>query len=144
VEIGGASKRDLDRVLDLLKEAGLPQSGVAQIITQFKVVRDHGVAVGAGVIERHGPSGLLRSMVVDPRLRGKGIGGQIVSSLLSGHSENVYLLTETAESFFVRFGFETISRDEAPAELRASEEFRCLCPESAAFMRRLGNAASKS
>ncbi len=55
---------------------------------------------------------------------------------LLGQANDVFLLTETAEPFFVRFGFERVSREEAPPQLRASEEFRCLCPESAAFMRR--------
>lgn len=41
-----------------------------------------------------------------------------------------------SEPFFVRFGFARVSREEAPPELQASEEFRSLCPESAAFMRR--------
>jgi len=59
-----------------------------------------------------------------------------IVEIVQASAQDVYLLTETAESFFVRLGFEPISREEAPADIRASEEFRCLCPESAAFMRR--------
>ena len=120
----------------MLEQAKLPQSGVAQLIGEFLVAKKGDQIVGAGAIEMHGSTGLLRSVVVDPDVRGQGVGQRIVNQLLASANEDVYLLTETAESFFVRLGFEPISREEAPADIRASEEFRCLCPESAAFMRR--------
>jgi amino-acid N-acetyltransferase len=53
----------------------------------------------------------------------------------------LYLLTTTAEEFFPRFGFERIGREEVPAAVRESVEFRESCPASATVMRlRLGRA----
>lgn len=145
MELKAASPEDLNRILFLLGQSNLPLSGVSEIVTDFKVVRHESEVIAAGAIERHGKNGLLRSLVVDSSHRGKGLGEKVVSALLEDQNEDVYLLTETAEPFFVRFGFARVSREEAPPELRASEEFRSLCPESAAFMRRsVGAAVRKS
>ena len=127
---------DLVHVLKMLSEAGLPVSGVTELADHFLVVKEGAVVVGAGGIEVRGSDGLVRSIVVHPAYRGKGVGQMLVKSLVSGTKRDLYLLTETAEQFFVRFGFELVSREEAPAKLRDSEEFRCLCPESASFMKR--------
>ncbi|MDA0683312.1 MAG: GNAT family N-acetyltransferase [Bacteroidetes bacterium] len=138
---GKASPDDLVRIIDLLEEAKLPTSGVSLIIDQFLVIRagreSSGPVLAAGAIEPHGPDGLLRSLVVDSSVRGLGLGKRLTEYLLLSSDADLYLLTETAESFFELFGFECIDRAQAPDALRASEEFRCLCPESAAFMRRL-------
>ncbi len=135
-DTAGARAADLDRIVTLLSEADLPTEGVAEILDSFLVIRDHGIVVAAGVVEWHGDDGLLRSVVVDPASRGLGLGKQIASALIASENRDLYLLTETAESFFSRLGFQLIQRDEAPLALRASEEFRCLRPESASFMRR--------
>lgn len=136
LDTAGAGAADLDRIVTLLSKADLSTAGVAEILDSFLVIRDHGTVVAAGVVERHGEDGLLRSIVVDPARRGMGLGKQIASALIASENRDLYLLTETAESFFTPLGFKLISRDEAPRALRASEEFRCLCPESASFMRR--------
>jgi amino-acid N-acetyltransferase len=44
------------------------------------------------------------------------------------------LLTQTAEPFFSRLGYVAIDRESAPAEIKASAEFRLLCPASAVCM----------
>ena len=135
-DTAGARAADLDRIVSLLSEADLPTVGVAEILDSFLVIRDRGIVVAAGVVERHGDDGLLRSVVVEPGSQGLGLGKQIASALIASKNRDLYLLTETAESFFSRLGFQLIPRNEAPPALRASEEFRCLCPESASFMRR--------
>ena len=43
----------------------------------------------------------------------------------------VDLLTETAEGFFRRRGFELVGRDAVPSDVQASAEFQGLCPVSA-------------
>jgi amino-acid N-acetyltransferase len=49
----------------------------------------------------------------------------------------IYLLTTTAEHFFPRFGFARIPRADVAPTVRASEEFRGACPDSAIAMRRV-------
>ena len=131
-----ATKADLLGIKELLSDAGLPVSGVDEIIEHFLVVTESENLIGAGAIEPHGKDGLVRSVVVAPGMQGRGVGITIVEALLGQATGDLYLLTETAESFFIRFGFSNLSRNDAPPELRASEEFRSLCPESASFMRR--------
>ncbi|MBV9947898.1 MAG: GNAT family N-acetyltransferase, partial [Myxococcales bacterium] len=46
------------------------------------------------------------------------------------------LLTTTADSFFPRFGFQHIAREDVPPELRASRELQGACPASAIVMER--------
>lgn len=143
MELQTASPDDLDRILFLLGQSNLPLSGVSEIVSDFKVIRHESEVIAAGAIERLGKNGLLRSLVVDSKHRGQGLGEKIVSALLGVENEDVYLLTDTAEPFFVRFGFARVSREEAPPEVRASEEFRSLCPESAAFMKRSVGATER-
>jgi len=134
--IESANSADLDDILRLLSASSLPTSGVAEILSQFLVIKDGETILAAGAVERHGDDGLLRSIVVDASARGMGLGRKITEALVLSSERDLYLLTETAAAFFVKYGFEHLSREEAPAELRQSEEFRCLCPESASFMRR--------
>lgn len=140
--IDTASEDDLSRVESLLRAAGLPTEGVAPLIEDFLVIRDDaGQTIAAAVIEWHAESeettnGLLRSVVVDPQRQGEGLGTQIVRAIMDSTDRDLYLLTDSATDFFGGMGFESIDRSLAPPALRQSEEFRCLCGESAAFMRR--------
>jgi amino-acid N-acetyltransferase len=140
VNIGpeAAQPRDLPDVLSLLETAGLPQDGVAEHFGHFMVCRDDGRVVGAVGIERHGDAGLLRSLVVHPASRGKGVGVALTEYALqvARHAGlgRLYLLTETAQAFFPRFGFQPIDRNQADAAVRQSVEFTTACPQSALCM----------
>ena len=78
---------------------------------------------------------------MDAGRRGTGVGQDLVETLLqrarSRGVREVYLLTTTAEDYFPRFGFSTISRTEVAPAVRASEEFRGACPDTAVAMRRV-------
>jgi amino-acid N-acetyltransferase len=145
-----AAQSDLSRIESLLGQAGLPTAGVANIIEDFFVVRDDdGQVRAAGVIEWHAepgkePDGLVRSVVVDPESRGQGLGQFLIETIKASTKRDLYLLTETATDFFLKLGFESIDRALAPPALRASEEFRCLCGESAAFMRRSVDTSTRA
>jgi ubiquinone/menaquinone biosynthesis C-methylase UbiE len=49
--------------------------------------------------------------------------------------EAIYLLTVAAQTYFERFGFVSIDRDEAPLEIRRTVEFSEACPKTAAVMK---------
>lgn len=140
---GPAGPGDLEAIKRLLSDAGLPIEGVDALIDGFLVVRRAGqadpVVVAAGAIERCGREGLLRSVVVHPDARGRGLGRMVADALIdTARAEGIdalYLLTNTAESFFKQAGFETIQREAAPESIRGTGEFRTLCPESAVLMR---------
>ena len=53
---------------------------------------------------------------------------------LSRGVRTLYLLTTTAEGFFVRRGYSTAARENAPPAIRSTREFAGICPASSAFM----------
>jgi amino-acid N-acetyltransferase len=138
LRVRAAAPGDLPPVLALLRAADLPEHGVAQGLEDFIVAEAEGRIVGAAGLERHGAYRLLRSVAVDPAWRGSGAGTVLVERLLDqadrAQVPAVYLLTTTAERYFPRFGFAPAAREEVVAEIRASGEFRGVCPASAAVM----------
>lgn len=134
-----ASPEDLDAVSALLADAALPREGVAEHFGHFLVARADGKVVGAVGMERYGSSALLRSLVVVPPHRGRGLGRALTERLLQeARAQGVrraFLLTETAAKFFAKFGFSQVEREEADAGVRSSVEFRTACPQSALCMR---------
>jgi amino-acid N-acetyltransferase len=81
---------------------------------------------------------LLRSLVVSPEVRSSGMGSALVQ-FAESHARaqgvrTVYLLTTTAEGFFLRLGYSKTTRDSAPSAIRATREFAGICPESSAFL----------
>jgi arsenite methyltransferase len=130
---------DLTAVETLLRQAGLPVDGVAQQFEGgFVVAQAGGAVVGAAGLEIHGSHGLLRSVVVAPEWRGRGVGEALVRERL-GHAQaraagRVYLLTTTAPAWFEKLGFAPVSRDDVPESVRRSPEFSGICPSTAAVM----------
>ena len=139
IAIRSAALDELTEVLGLLSECGLPREGVAEHFDGFLVAREEGALRGVAGLEIYGDVAFLRSLAVRPAARGKGWGGKLVQSLMEVAQERnirtLYLLTETAESFFLRLGFERIPRDRMDARLEASRELQGVCPESAVAMR---------
>ena len=136
--IDTADQADLEAVRGLLTDAGLPVDGLMQVPTSLFVARVGDQVVGAVALERHGPDGLLRSLVVDPAQRGAGIGSALADAAEREAARQglagVYLLTETAEGFFAGRGYDTIPRDGAPPPVTASVEWSVACGDSAVPM----------
>jgi amino-acid N-acetyltransferase len=139
----GAGERA--QVLSLLAASGLPEAGLSDHweTTWVAVSPDgHETVVGSVALEVHGDAALLRSLATRAETRSKGIGGSLVEFAL-GHAaalglQAVGLLTTTAEAFFARRGFASVSREDVPSSLRASAEFQGACPATAvAMIRRL-------
>lgn len=136
-----ATSADHAPVAELLRSAGLPLDGLdEQFGPAYAVAVADGAIVGAEGIEQYGTAGLLRSAVVAPSWRGKGIGEALTRDRLAWATSNgiteVWLLTTTASDWFPKFGFQRADRATAPAPVRASREFAEACPASAIAMRR--------
>ena len=128
-----------DEIIDLLRRSELPVEDLERDdLGSFVLVRGEGRLLGIGALEAYGHHALIRSVAVDPSQRGNGLGGRIVDHLEDrARSEGIsrlYLLTTTAEEFFRRAGYASMSREEAPVSIRGSAQFSQLCPDSAAFM----------
>jgi amino-acid N-acetyltransferase len=128
-------------VLALLAACGLPIDGLADHWGTTWVAVDPGspgVVLGSVALEFHGNAALLRSLATRKDQRSRGLGQALFQFAMARAAdrgvEAVALLTTTAEPFFARRGFETVSRDALPESLRASAEFRGACPASATSM----------
>ena len=138
-DIEPAAPSDYPIVQAMLSDARLPVEDLgATAQVMFLIVRSNTQPVGAIGLERFGNAGLLRSLVVAPQHRLRGLGRELVHALeqharASGITDLV-LLTETAVTFFARLGYSAISRDQAPPAVTRSAEFRTLCPATAACM----------
>jgi len=138
VSIGPANINDLPAILSLLEKSDLPQDGLAGHVATTLVAREGQRIVGSAALELYGTEALLRSVVVEESLRGRGLGQQLTQATLNLAKQHkvktVFLLTETASKFFSRFGFHPIARSQVPHSVQRSVEFTSACPVSAQVM----------
>jgi amino-acid N-acetyltransferase len=122
----------------LLKASGLPADDLDFKRDLLVGYYEGDELVGTGGLEIYGPYALLRSLSVKMGIRGKAVGSTITEFLLAEAKKRklkgIYLLTMTAHGFFQKKGFVDVSRDAVPEEVKRSEEFEKLCPDSAAVM----------
>lgn len=118
-----------------LQAAGLPIDDLEQSGRTFFRFTDQGHIVGFGGLESYGDCALLRSVVVLPDQRGRGHGEAISRQMLDQAARDgartVYLLTESAATFFEHMGFAKIDRAAAPAVILQTRQAASLCPASA-------------
>lgn len=133
-----AAAADLESGRRLLAGYGLPTSDVGECLDGLFVAEDDDSLVGIGGLEVHGDHGLVRSLAVDADRRGAGVGRLLYQAVEQRARElalrDLFLLTETAETFFAGQDFVRTARSSAPPEIRASREFAELCPASAVLM----------
>ena len=133
-----AEASDTDAIVAIVAGAGLPVEGIREHAGEYFVAVGGSRVVGCCGLERYGDHALLRSVAVADEARSRGTGGRLVERALSHARElglaSVTLLTTTAAAYFPRFGFRDVDRDEVPAAVRDSEEFRCVCPSTATCM----------
>lgn len=133
-----ATSHDWPKISDLLETVDLPLAGVEAHLSDFFLAFRDDDLIGSAGLECYGDTALLRSVAVAVPERGYGLGQALVQQLLayavSLEVRQVVLLTTTAADFFLRFGFQTISRAEVPRASQASVEFQEACPASATAM----------
>lgn len=125
----------------LLVPAGLPVADLEEAhLEHFLALEMGGQVVALGGVEVHGSFGLLRSFATDMQHRGLGLASRVLEAVeLHAHGVGVdalYLLTETAGAFFQAKGYAACPRADAPPAIRMTEQFRCLCPDDADFLRK--------
>ena len=135
-DIRRGTPADLQNLIGLLDSAGLPTTDLADIphLDLWVMEIDDSLA-GAIALERYGPEGLVRSLVVAPSLRNRGYGSQLADRLeadaVREGVQHLVLLTETADTFFRSRGYVPVDRSSVSPAVRQSAEFRSLCPDSA-------------
>jgi len=138
MRIERATPADQPAVEGLLSAAGLPLDGAADAFALGVVGRDGDRVVAAAAVERYGEAGLLRSVVVDERARGAGVGRAIIAAAedlaLGAGIRDLYLLTETAADWFPRLGYEVVDRSVAADIVGESIEFTAVCRDTGVAM----------
>lgn len=134
IEAGGGG--DLPALRPLLAAARLPFEELETVLPDgLLVARADGRLVGAVALQPAGKNGLLRSLVVDPVWRGRGLGAALLAALEALARERgvgtLYLLTDTAGGFFPLYGYVAAERAGVPSAVAATAEFQSVCPGSA-------------
>lgn len=130
---------DRPEIEAMLAMAELPTVDLtSKMLADFLIARQDGILVGIVGLERYPKAGLLRSLMVDKTLRGVGLGKRLVMSMedrARGRGlRQLYLLTTTADAFFLTMGYRPLDRLDAPSGIRHSRQFSELCPGSSTFM----------
>jgi amino-acid N-acetyltransferase len=137
-EIVELRRADLAQLEALLRANRLPTEDCAGQVQYFCASYDGARLIAAGAIEPVAQYGLLRSIVVSEDFRGRGLARRITAHLLNRARDEgrtaIYLLTETAQTYFAGLGFVSIARVDVPEAVRLTRQFVSLCPESASCM----------
>jgi amino-acid N-acetyltransferase len=140
IDVEPATPEDLGAIRALLSANALPVQDLVEAAATFLIARSDGAVVGSVGLEALGASALLRSLCVAGEYRNRGVARSLCAAVEAAARglgvRELYLLTTTAAPFFERLGFAAAARDIAPPEIRATAEFRDLCPSTATFMRK--------
>ena len=123
----------------MLEASGLPVEDLFDTSRMHFFVAEQGNAVAGCIgLEMLGVHALVRSLAVRPPNRDAGIGRCLLKAAereCTRHNvRDTYLLTLTAEKYFVRHGYERIERQGAPADISSTTEFTSTCPASSVLM----------
>ena len=125
----------LEEIQNLLKNSGLPFEDINKHLKDFLCLMNNEEIIAVGGLEIYDDVALLRSLAVVEGKRNQGL-GQLVYSALIEHAKSknfktIYLLTETAEKFFLKNGFTKVERNIIPDKIKNTHEYKVLCAESA-------------
>ncbi len=128
VDIRHAGPAERAALAALLAECGLPLAGTEDPQCALWAAAADGELVGVAGLERYGEVGLVRSVAVRAAWRDRGVASaltrQVLTAAAAAGVTRLYLLTETAESFFRGLGFATVPRAAADPRLMGSAEFQ--------------------
>jgi amino-acid N-acetyltransferase len=137
------SATDKDAIFDLLSQTNLPIEDLTDDKLNHFIIakRQDETLIGVVGIEFHKEMGLLRSLVVHPLYRNRGLGHLLVDHIESVARQKgiktLYLLTMTASDYFPRLGYEFTEREAVPASIKETDEFKSMCPASAVCLSKI-------
>jgi glycerol-1-phosphatase len=122
----------------LLDESGLSSDAGWELRAEtVAALLADGLVMATAAADVRGRDAYLRSVAVAESLRGMHVGTRVVAAVVRAArrrgAERVWLVTEAAEGFFGRLGFEAVDRAALPGWIA---ERSWPCPQSAVAMRR--------
>ena len=134
-----ASQNSFSAAIDLLKKNNLPTEDINPG-TQLFVVEENDTVVGTVAVQYDFNVALLRSLCVSDDKRNTGIGEMLVEFIehyvQKQGVQSVYLLTTTAENFFLKKGYKKMDRKEVPEFIKNTKEYSVLCSASSSLMKK--------
>src|SRR5690606_15422959 len=113
-----ADAADWPAIQDLLVQCKLPLEGAREHLQAFLVASDQSRLLACAGLELYPQVALLRSVAVATAHQGKGLGQALTLRLISHATsrgvQTLVLLTETAEAYFLKFGFKPVPRASLP------------------------------
>lgn len=92
-------------------------------------------------LEIYDDTALLRSLAVASEYRKDGIGRKLTDYVETYAKQKkvaeLYLLTETAEGYFNKLGYQRQARDTVPSSIQGTTQYSDLCPSSSTVMRKV-------
>jgi len=130
-----------NRAIEILQECGLPHTDLNESSFQdFLGCGSKDKPDGIIGLEQYGEDGLLRSLAITASARNKGCAKGLVLELEalaeSRGIRHLYLLTNTAEDFFLQLGYRIVERQRVSDAIKNTQEFSALCPWDTTLMRK--------
>jgi amino-acid N-acetyltransferase len=134
-----SSNPELHEVAALLSSCGLPSEDIKlESLPDFVVAKEGDTPVGVAGLEVFGSAALVRSVGVAISHRSHGLGSSLLDAVEAQAKERgvkqLYLLTNDAQGFFGKHGYNTVERHSAPAEIQACSQFGSSCCGAATLM----------
>lgn len=129
----------IEDIRQLLSVCELPDSDIAHSESlAFFGYRNGAELVALVGLEVYESVALLRSLAVAPQYRNSCTGKKLVAFAEARAADSgihsLFLLTTTAEKYFLKLGYAPASREEAPLPIKNTAQFSGLCPASSAFL----------
>ncbi|MEN6412812.1 MAG: arsenic resistance N-acetyltransferase ArsN2 [Veillonellales bacterium] len=133
-----AGQEDWENIHALLSKNGLPTAGVDSACENYYIAHNHQELIGVIGFEPYGTAALLRSLAIKPKFRKAGVAHELINHALQAIREagftDIYLLTNTADQYLARYGFNKIERSKIPANVLTTSALGDACPASSTCM----------
>ncbi len=132
------NKTNLPSIKVLLESYELPDSDIETSHALFFGIKKKNQLLVTGAIEIYDSDAILRSVAVHRDFQKIGYGKIMVKFLekkaIQLGIKKLYLLTTTAENFFRKCNYNSISRELCPESIKTSTQFAEICPSNASCM----------
>lgn len=140
ITIRRARPDEFDEVLSLMDNLGLERDDLTPGTPGIFVAQLGPEIVGCAVLESDGTNGLIRGVGVANDRQRHGIGRRLMEFVLEHARElrlsTLYLLTTTAEDYFLRLGYERVDAGDPPDVVTRSPQYSICTAARAVLMKK--------